>query len=294
MRHILCVSILTILTLGLLGCSEVRDPETLTAPTAPGGVAMIVPCGQAVIVTLWAGQYHDAGTVTVTNDDDTLSVEIVAAPGWYLTESHVAVARTLEELPQTGSGNPKVGHFDFAAVHDPPASGYTYTISVADYGYQVGDALVLAVHAVVERVNEQGVPVQEETAWADGPPFPGNNWATYLHYTVQECVLPANCELTVTFPNGGESFCLGSSEWITWTHDGEACGESVRIELLLNGYACLLIAASAPNAGAYEWEGLLGCDPLESEGYAVRVTDLTSGASDESDAPFRLADCGGE
>jgi len=38
------------------------------------------------------------------------------------------------------------------------------------------------------------------------------------------------------------------------------------------------------------WEEVEGCDDM-TEGYTIRVTDLSSGAADESDEPFLIADC---
>jgi len=292
--HLLLTAMLAALAAGVCGCSETSHPEGTTAPAGTGPVAMLDdPCGDPTIVTLWAGQFIDAGTVTVSNDAELLSVEIVCSPGWYMTETHVAVARTLEDLPQTGSGNPIVGHFDLATDHDPAVATFTYEISIAEYGYQLGDPLVLAVHAIVNRVNDQGAVVQTETAWGDGLDFPGRNWATYIEYTVQECVTPPACWLELDSPNGG-SFCLGSIGTIAWHGDGEACGTLVRIDLLYNGVACdVPIAESAPNIGTFEWEGITGCAGA-SGNYSIRVTDLESGASDESNAPFVLLDCGGE
>jgi len=292
MRRTLLAALGTALALGVIGCSEVSDREGGAMPTGPAGQTLIIPCGQPTTVTLWAGQFFDAGTVTVTNNADTLSVEIVAAANWQLTESHVAVAHTLADLPQTGSGNPQVGHFDFAAEHDPPVTTYTYTISMLDYGYQTGDPLVVAVHAAVERLNDQGAPVQQETAWADGLDFPGDNWATYVEYTVQECVEPVLCVLEVTYPNGGEWFSCGS-DYITWTVTGEGCGDLVRIELLRNSIPCQVIADAAPITDDYYWQDITGCVPDSSLGYSVRVSALTGGAFDVSDATFEIWPCGG-
>jgi hypothetical protein len=286
----LVIAMLT-LAAGVLGCSETVAPERSAGPATAVPITLLDPCGETTIVTLWAGQFIDAGGVTVSNDADYLSIHIETANGWYMTESHVAVAYTLEELPQTGSGNPKVGHFDLAAEHDPPVTSFTYEISIADYGYLLGDSLVLAVHAIVERLEEGEETPQEETAWAEGPEFPGRSWATYLHYTIQECTIEPECELTVEYPNGGEVICLGGVDLILWSSAGESCGEFVKIELLQYGDVCQEIAASTPNSGDYEWEGIDGCGGGDG-GYLIRVTDLASGASDESDETFSLIDCG--
>ena len=138
------VIVMLTLAAGVLGCSETVAPERNTAPATAVPISLLDPCGETKTVTLWAGQFIDAGSVTISNDADYLSIHIETANGWYMTESHVAVAYTLEELPQTGSGNPKVGHFDLAAEHDPPVTSYTYEISIADQGQRLPISAIVA------------------------------------------------------------------------------------------------------------------------------------------------------
>ncbi len=96
---------------------------------------------------------------------------------------------------------------------------------------------------------------------------------------------PPPCGLTVATPNGGEIWAAGESYPIRWDHTG-ACGDLVAIELLQGGAPCMLIAAQAPNAGEYFWNaGQCGSQTSE---YTIRVTDLASGAADESDGAFAI------
>ena len=138
----------------------------------------------AVWKSLFAGKDIYVGGVRIWNDDDNLYVMYsVWGTGWEITETHLAVATSLAGIPQTKSGNPKVGHFAYQMMHDPPVTTeYTYTIPL-DWGE--GTLLYIAAHAVVQTWD----PIyQEETAWADCEPnavFPGKNWATYVTYTVQ-------------------------------------------------------------------------------------------------------------
>jgi hypothetical protein len=87
-----------------------------------------------------------------------------------------------------------------------------FCFSLAELGYTSGMDLVVAAHAVVERVVD-GQSVQEETAWGEGPEFPGNSWAMYLNHTVQEC----NEEPPF---NEGDFTTVPQSEW------AEACDGS--------------------------------------------------------------------
>jgi hypothetical protein len=188
-RSIYLLMALAVLALGLVGCSE--TPRTPSAPLPDSGRSVIqgdgIPCGEVHVATFFAGQSIDVGTVTVYNDQDMLYMEIQTTGRWVLTETHVAVAPTLDGIPQTGSGNPKVGQFLLSAIHNPPITNFVHRISLTEYGYVPGQTLFIAVHAKVSRLDAGGHVVQRETAWADGLDFPGANWATYLNYVVQTC-----------------------------------------------------------------------------------------------------------
>ena len=139
---------------------------------------------------LWAGQNIDVGTVSVWNDAENLYVKYETTDDWYLTETHLHVATALGDIPQTKTGNPIPGHFDYPMEYDPPVQENTNVINLEDCGFEVGDELYIAAHAVVQKVITEApyyasTVVQEETAWGAGDNFPGNNWAMYFTYVVQ-------------------------------------------------------------------------------------------------------------
>lgn len=149
----------------------------LTAITAIPGTAHTE--NDSYMVTLWAGQNIDVGTVSVWNDAENLYVKYEATDNWYFTETHLHVATALENIPQTKKGNPIPGHFDYPMEYDPPVQENTNVINLEDCGFEVGDNLYIAAHAVVQK------DIQEETAWGAGDNFPGKNWAMYFTYVVQ-------------------------------------------------------------------------------------------------------------
>lgn len=144
-------------------------------------------CGSSLEVDLYAGQHINSGNVTVWNNGDELFVRFNTINNYYLSETHLAVALSVDEISQTKTGNPKVGLFPFATLNNPPVSEQIYSINLSDYGYQEGDTLYIAAHAKVQLLNGDGEVIQEETAWADGANFSGNNWATYASFTLQTC-----------------------------------------------------------------------------------------------------------
>jgi hypothetical protein len=98
---------------------------------------------------------------------------------------------------------------------------------------------------------------------------------------------PIPCNVTMTSPNGGESWTVGTSHAITWSSSGD-CGESVKLELVRNGSVCSTITSSTSNDGSYTWTASQ-CSGYET-GYRIRVTDLTTGDSDDSNSDFSIPD----
>jgi hypothetical protein len=244
-----------------------------------------VPCGEPLTATLYAAQSIDVGNAIVINDTDVLTIQIETAGGWALAETHVAVATSLEGIPQNRSGNPKVGHFGLSAQHDPPVPHFEYEI---DCAYEPGQTLFVAVHAVVQLPDETGDRIEEEGAWADGFAFPGKNWATYFNYTVQSCEVPSS----ITVSLSTDWVCRYEPLVVSWA---PASWESaVSIELLReDGSLCSVIVGYTEDSGTYEWDAVDFCDDESAPGtYRIRVLDLDTGASGESDL-FDILDCGG-
>jgi len=92
--------------------------------------------------------------------------------------------------------------------------------------------------------------------------------------------------VTVTSPNGGETWSRGCEKAISWTSRGRA-GDYVQIELLKSGTVVETIAVATQNDGAYPWtpDHELAAD----HDYGVRVTSLSfPDAADISNATFAL------
>ena len=115
------------------------------------------------------------GNITVWDNGTSLYVKYETTGCWHLVETHLAVATSLEEIPQTKKGNPIPGHFPYSNYHDPMVQEYTYEVDLDD------DELYIAAHAVVYC----DCGCYYETAWGEGPTsdyFPGRSWAMYFTY----------------------------------------------------------------------------------------------------------------
>ncbi len=140
-------------------------------------IAFAEPQGSPLVVDLIAGQYINAGYAEIWDDGVDLHIDIFGVD-WVITETHVAIGQVLSDIPQTKSGNPKVGKFEYK-------NGLSYVIPLGDISEE---NIIIAIHAVVEGTG--AYCGQEETAWARATcedyyfEFPGSSWATYVVYYV--------------------------------------------------------------------------------------------------------------
>ena len=109
---------------------------------------------------LLAGQDIPVGSLDVVNDEyGMMTVTYNAEDGWEMTETHLDVQCSEEDVPRTFDkktgleGNPIPGHFEFSAYHDPAMTSWTETIDLTKFDCS---SVVIAAHAAVEKVVEEG------------------------------------------------------------------------------------------------------------------------------------------
>ncbi|MBD3235862.1 MAG: hypothetical protein GF330_04090 [Candidatus Eisenbacteria bacterium] len=285
-----------LLVVGAWGCSDSSTPATAPAASDPSIGAPVTlyledPCGEPLELGMITRRQEEPGRVTVANDTELLQVTFdTRGTGWVIAKSrlfvrtlapsgkHLRPARTLRR----GAGERLSGR------HDPPVTLYSYDLALSDLGVSAGDRVVVSARAVVQMLDEEGHPVRTAVAWAVLRETLRPRWSFLTPYEIQACEEPDPCSVAVTYPNGGEFFCVGWQVEVLW--DSSQCGAEVMIELLWDGEPCTTIATSAPNSGSYSWYAA-PCT-WETEGYAIRVTDLESGAYDDSDQSFVIGECG--
>lgn len=139
--------------------------------------------------TLWAGQHNDAGTVTITNDDDNIYVTYNTNETADLDQVHVYVWTNLEDIP---SRRPAPGHADFM-VEDINADAITLTIPAE---ISCGNTYYISTHAALvsndTEDDESGSGDNAgETAYAGDVASPdcfdatNGSWWGYVTYTVE-------------------------------------------------------------------------------------------------------------
>jgi hypothetical protein len=92
--------------------------------------------------------------------------------------------------------------------------------------------------------------------------------------------------LTVTSPDGGETWPCGSRQEITWDAADDP-GDHVKIELYEGSNWRRTLASSVPNDGTHAW--MIPADLRPGTDYRIRITSTANPAyTDESDGPFAI------
>ena len=159
----------------------------VTAQTAAGA-----PYGGPGLysMTLFAGQTLDAGTVAVWNSTKKLMVQVEPTDGWKIAEVQIYVGYPDVDPIPAKKGNPVLGKFPYKQAYENPALLHTLTLDLKDdlgfsWGSQYYDrrAPALAVHVDLVKLDDAGVVIREEGAWAFGPyEFEGSQWGWWTTY----------------------------------------------------------------------------------------------------------------
>ncbi|MCY7291871.1 MAG: hypothetical protein LH615_06780 [Ferruginibacter sp.] len=168
----------------LFSCQK-ADIETAQKPSDPNtGQGIFGRNGPGdctpKIVSLIAGQHINAGTVSVTNDDDFIYVTYTTANGYTIKQTHLYVGKCAL-IPVNRSGNAVPGQFPYASAHSNITS-YTYLVPIS--AIIAGNCGCIAAHAVVQKLDGNGHVIDEQTAWGNGTRINprGGSWGMKFEY----------------------------------------------------------------------------------------------------------------
>jgi hypothetical protein len=160
---------------------------TLTACNQDSSPAV----GQKLTVPLVTERDHlEVGTVTVSNSETTLRVEIFAAGGWTLEKVRVAAGTSLDCIPQTCQGQPLPERFPLRSKLGSVKKVEFQVPLLVEPGTQLFFAVQADVREKAPPPKKGQDPVAQdsgmESAWGLGTPFPKKPAAMYFTYTVQK------------------------------------------------------------------------------------------------------------
>jgi hypothetical protein len=88
---------------------------------------------------------------------------------------------SLEAMPKTAAGNPKIGNFPYKADHEANTTSYTYTIPKSNFAGT--SCIAIVPHAATQLIGPNGEELQGETAWGSGSQLnKSGSWAMYFTY----------------------------------------------------------------------------------------------------------------
>jgi peptidoglycan/xylan/chitin deacetylase (PgdA/CDA1 family) len=201
---------------------EVPAAEVRTvAPPVTGNLHSSAPalatCAPAVTYQLTDGR-RIVGKVTVANDAQNLIVTYAAtSPDWYISDTRLAVAKSLLSIPQDNNHLPLPWQFPYSGVHQPVVGSYTYSVALSTLGVNPGDDVVVAAMAgVVHPKNGKDYAGAWEwlVMWGIGN-IQGRSLETLHNFTVARC---ANQPPPVQSTSGGMVTITFDDGWKT-TYD---------------------------------------------------------------------------
>jgi len=131
-------------------------------------------------------------------------------------------------------------------------------------------------------LNSNTLVSQVQVTWPSGIIQTLTDVAADQRMTIVET--PQNPQITVTSPNGGETWIKGTTQTITWTDN---ISGNVKIRLLKGTALAAIIAASTANNGSFDWT--VPTSLGDGSNYKVEVLSLDdSSIRDRSDRPFTI------
>jgi len=296
MKRLQYIGLLTlfIASLFLSGCEELDNlvnthkPKKKTTNCGPiderVNVGIQLDCENGYIpieYTLWAAKFKNAGTVTISNDDNNLYVTYTTNETADLGEVRVNVWYDAADVP---CKRPKRRKADFVQK-DINANEITVEIplivkipSKESNNYDVTPTFYVAAYAaLVEDINNSGGSINagEKAYGGDDPAIPGNRRGAWFYvdkYNVERCddVIPPDVPLPdpckTAFAFGDQCFLDLGQDKVVWTNG------PIGAEVIAAG--CNIIIDDMSVGGVY-----IG-DPRPKDGYTpIPITPVPGSGS---------------
>ena len=243
------------------GAGGIISPSgTLTVPYNSVQLFTVMPnAGYSIAAVTGCGGTLSGATYTT----DPITADCTVAASFAINSYSLAVTKA-----GTGGGT----------VTSAPAGINCGSICSANYDY--GSSVTLTASSAANSFF---------TGWSGGG-CSGTGACTVMMTAVKTVTATFTQGLTVTVPNGGESWKRGSSYTIRWTYAGTP-GSFVKIELLKGGSLNKTISSSSSSGsngvGSYSWK--IPSSQAVASDYTIRVTSISkSNFTDSSNGNFSV------
>ncbi|MFB6197451.1 MAG: SdrD B-like domain-containing protein, partial [Halobacteriaceae archaeon] len=255
-------------------------------PYDPAAEGECSNCYRSQVFTLWAGQDNDAGTVTISNDDDNIYVTYDTNESADLKEVHVDVYSTADAVPDK---RPAPGQAQYKA-DELYADAHTVTVPFADLGESVacGDDYYVIAHAALtsdegsddQKDADSDLSNEGETAYAGGSESALGDgkgaWFYVAEYTIECCCFDISGSVYED-GDGNATFDDGESGW-------------GGIEVTLEDDAGNVVGTTTTDGdGSYTFEDIPG-----GEAYTVVVEAPDDYVRTENSGGYEISDLDGD
>jgi len=248
---------------------EANETVTVTLDSISSGDSHVTVNGSANVATVTITD-DDVATVSITATDGT-AAEDGSDPGQFtVTQTAVSSTDTVIAYSVTGTATATTDYTALSGTVTVTAGATTATIDVSGI---IDDAIVEGDETVIVTLDSISSGDSHVTI---------NGSANVATVTITD----DESSITVTAPNGSESWDLDSTESITWS-DVNLTG-NVKIELYKDGSLDSVLSSDEANDGTYSW--VISAGLADGTDYKIRITSLVDGSVyDESDVNFELA-----
>lgn len=194
----------------VLPAAEQREIEAPSTGNLRSSSPVIPTCGSVVTYKL-TDLRNTIGTVTVRNDAKNVYVTYdVTSKDWYISQTRLAVTRTLGKVPQDNKKMPLPWSFPNSTDHKPVVTNFTYVVPLTTVNAVAGDDIIVAAMAgVVTPKNKKNSSGKWDWSvmWGVGN-VSGKDIATLHNYTVTRCAdappppAATGGVVTITFDDG--------------------------------------------------------------------------------------------
>lgn len=175
---------------------------------------------QPVVWQLTAGQTIPVGTVTVTNDADTLYVTYALDyPGACFGSLHLWADQDFSTLPVNNEDILIPGQFPYS-IDATGLTSYTFKVPISDFSGECGDDIFVVPHAEVD-LDCDPVTNNTETGFGGDVEGGGVRWWFYGQYYI--CCVSSNGNCVTETGFGGNSAGAGSAWWYAFDTQGQSC-----------------------------------------------------------------------